>query len=117
MKQMEVHIMQQSYMLGCPEGQEERLQTAVKHVDAAMCGIRDTGKIRGREKIAVLAALNIAFDLLESQAATAAAEAAAAEAAAAPQPAPAPEPVAQATLDLDEPRMQALLERLDSALK
>ena len=113
MKQMEVHIMQQSYMLGCPEGQEERLQTAVNHVDAAMCGIRDSGKIRGREKIAVLAALNIAFDLLESQAAVAAA-------AANPQPtsvaAPAPQE-AQASADLEEPRMQALLERLDSALK
>lgn len=109
MKQMEVHIMQQSYMLGCPEGQEERLQTAVKHVDAAMCGIRDTGKIRGREKIAVLAALNIAFDLLESQAAAAAAPA--------PEPAPPAPETAQASLNLDEPRMQSLLERLNSALK
>ena len=65
MKQMEVHIMQQSYMLGCPEGQEERLMAAVKHVDEAMCGIRDTGKIRGRERIAVLAALNLAYSLIE----------------------------------------------------
>ena len=34
MKQLEVHIMQQSYMLGCPEGQEERLMAAVEAVTA-----------------------------------------------------------------------------------
>ncbi|WP_377015030.1 hypothetical protein [Comamonas sp. JC664] len=39
--------MQQSYMLGCPEGQEARLLAAVKQSMRAMSGIRDAGKIRG----------------------------------------------------------------------
>lgn len=122
MKQLEVHIMQQSYMLGCPEGQEARLLAAVKHVDGAMSGIRDAGKIRGRERIAVLAALNVAFDLLDMQvqnselsqtadalqAQVAAQTAAMADVQAAPGP--------QASLDWDEPRLQSVMQRLDAAL-
>ncbi len=63
MKQLEVQIMGQSYLLGCPEGGDSRLQEAVERVDTAMCKIRDGGKVRARERIAVLAALNLAFDL------------------------------------------------------
>jgi len=63
MKQLEVQILSQSYLLGCPEGGEARLLDAVERVDTAMCRIRDAGKVRARERIAVLAALNLAFDL------------------------------------------------------
>jgi len=62
MSQIEAQIMGQGYALGCPEGAEERLQQAVSAVDLAMCKIRDAGKIKARERIAVLAAINIAFD-------------------------------------------------------
>ena len=62
MKQLEVQIMGQSYLLGCPEGGEQRLLEAVEKVDTAMCRIRDAGKVKARERIAVLAALNLAFD-------------------------------------------------------
>ncbi len=63
MKQLEVQIMGQSYLLGCPDGGDSRLLDAVERVDTAMCRIRDAGKVRARERIAVLAALNLAFDL------------------------------------------------------
>ena len=63
MKQLEVQIMGQSYLLGCPEGGEAKLLEAVERVDTAMCKIRDAGKVRARDRIAVLAALNLAFDL------------------------------------------------------
>ena len=63
MKQLEVQIMGQSYLLGCPEGGEARLLDAVERVDTAMCKIRDAGKVRARDRIAVLAALNLAFDI------------------------------------------------------
>jgi cell division protein ZapA len=62
MKQIEVQIMSQSYLLGCPEGGEAQLMSAVGKVDAAMCKIRDAAKIKARERIAVLAALNLAFE-------------------------------------------------------
>ena len=65
MKQLEVQIMGQHYLLGCPEGGDSRLLEAVERVDAAMCKIRESGKVRARERIAVLAALNLAFDLAD----------------------------------------------------
>ena len=65
MKQLEVQIMGQSYLLGCPAGGESRLLESVERVDTAMCKIRDAGKVRARDRIAVLAALNLAFDLGE----------------------------------------------------
>jgi len=68
MKQIEVQIMGQGYLLGCPEGGEARLHEAVQRVDAAMCKIRDAGKIRARDRIAVLAALNLAFEPDEPEA-------------------------------------------------
>jgi cell division protein ZapA len=61
-KQIDVQIMGQSYILGCPVGGEESLLTAVRKVDEAMCKIRDAGKIKARDRIAVLAALNLAFE-------------------------------------------------------
>ncbi|MFZ4481458.1 MAG: cell division protein ZapA, partial [Rhodoferax sp.] len=72
MKQLEVQIMGQSYLLGCPEGGESPLLEAVQRVDSAMCRIRDGGKIKARDRIAVLAALNLAFDLSAQTAASAA---------------------------------------------
>ena len=61
--------MGQGYVLGCPEGGETRLGQAVAKVDEAMCKIRDAGKIKARDRIAVLAALNLAFDLTDRPAA------------------------------------------------
>jgi len=63
MKQLDVQIMGQSYLLGCPEDGDAKLLLAVERVDAAMCKIRDSGKIKARDRIAVLAALNLSFDL------------------------------------------------------
>ncbi|MFZ2737916.1 MAG: cell division protein ZapA [Burkholderiaceae bacterium] len=70
MKQLEVHIMGQSYVLGAPVDGEDRLQQAVARVDAAMCKIRDAGKVKARDRIAVLTALNLAFDLADRNATT-----------------------------------------------
>jgi cell division protein ZapA len=64
-KQVEVQIMGHGYVLGCPEDGESRLNQAVAKVDEAMCKIRDAGKIKARDRIAVLAALNLAFDLTD----------------------------------------------------
>ncbi|MEI6025456.1 MAG: cell division protein ZapA [Betaproteobacteria bacterium] len=65
MKQVEVTILGQGYILGCPEGGEARLGAAVAAVDREMCAIRDAGKIKARDRIAVLAALNLAYQLAE----------------------------------------------------
>jgi cell division protein ZapA len=65
MKQVEVTIRGQSYILGCPDGGESSLLEAVADVDREMSAIRDGGKVKARERIAVLAALNLAFALAE----------------------------------------------------
>ena len=116
MKQIEVKIMQQSYLLSCPEGQESRMLNAVERVDAAMTRIRDAGKVRARERIAVLAALNMAFEIGDHETAALAAkeqtEALLAAAAAATSA-----PVASAELsEDDEARVKNLLQRLDETL-
>ncbi len=107
MKQIEVQIMGQSYRLGCPEGGEQRMLEAVERVDTAMCRIRDAGKVKARDRIAVLAALNLAFDVADRSAAMQA------------------QPLAAAFVDSvpalprgteDDPRLAALLGRLDQAL-
>ena len=107
MKQIEVQIMQQSYLLGCPEGREARLLEAVERVDTAMTRIRDAGKVRSRERIAVLTALNIAFDLADREANDLSAAAQAAAEQAQQPPTESPEQQQQIT---------ALLQRLDEAL-
>ncbi|MBX9818005.1 MAG: cell division protein ZapA [Burkholderiaceae bacterium] len=107
MKQLEVQIMGQSYLLGCPEGGDARLLEAVERVDTAMCKIRDAGKVRARDRIAVLAALNLAFDLSERTAAATPAISETVSAAASL----ASNPAGDGSLLLN-----SLLERLDAAL-
>ena len=106
MKQLEVQIMGQSYLLGCPEGGESSLLDAVERVDSAMCKIRDAGKVRARDRIAVLAALNLASELSEQSAVALQASAAATSDMAAPG----------TEITGADPRLNALVERLDSVL-
>ncbi|MHB1200310.1 MAG: cell division protein ZapA [Polaromonas sp.] len=110
MKQLEVQIMGQSYLLGCPENGDARLLEAVSRVDAAMCKIRDAGKTKARDRIAVLAALNLAFELPD-RAANGAALAAPAAA-----PLQLPTDSLDATSQASQPQLAALLQRLDTAL-
>jgi cell division protein ZapA len=70
MKQVEVTILGQGYRLACPEGGEALLHAAVATVDREMSSIRDSGKVKARERIAVLAALNLAYRLAEQPPAT-----------------------------------------------
>ena len=74
-KQIDFKIMGQTYVLGCPDDQEKRLRETVARVDAAMCSIRDAGKVRGSERIAVMAALNLTFEFTQQQAAVESAQA------------------------------------------
>ena len=99
MKQMEVTIMGQSYLLGCPDGGEIAFLEAVGQVDREMSAIRDGGKVKARERIAVLAALNLAYALAERPAPVAAAAA-----------------VPTAPDSATEHAIEALVKRLDGAL-
>ena len=110
MKQVEVQIMQQSYLLACPEGRESRLLEAVERLDTAMCKIRDAGKVRARDRIAVLAALNFAFELADRETAELQAQAQARKSDPLSSASSAPAP--QASPD----RLGQLIRQLDAAL-
>jgi len=96
-KQVEVTIMGQGYILGCPAGGETLLTAAVASVDREMSAIRDGGKVKARERIAVLAALNLAYQLAERGGRGAAG-------------------ANRSAGDEHEPDIEALVQRLDAAL-
>ena len=106
MKQMEGTIMGQSYLLGCPEGGEAALTSAVAQVDREMSAIRDAGKVKARERMAVLAALNLAYQRAEQSRAPAPRQAA-------------PQAIQQASSEganLPAADVDALIRRIDAAL-
>jgi cell division protein ZapA len=59
--------MGQAYKLACKEGEETALLEAVTYLDEKMCAIRDTGKIKGNDRIAVMAALGVTAELLATK--------------------------------------------------
>ncbi len=62
-----VHILGKEYRIACPPGEREALFAAARYLNAKMRQIRDGGKVVGTERIAVLAALNIAHELLQAR--------------------------------------------------
>ena len=61
-----VKILDKDYQVACPEEQEAQLQASAKYLDKQMRGIRSSGKVIGLERIAVMAALNIGYELLRA---------------------------------------------------
>ena len=108
MKQVEVTILGQGYVLGCPEGGEALLASAVADVDREMSAIRDSGKVKARERIAVLAALNMAYQLAERRVAP--------PRAVRQSSAPAPAPAAGTVPDPASIDIAALMQRIDTVL-
>jgi cell division protein ZapA len=64
MIQLDVTIMGQPYRLACKEGEERTLQQAVTYLDGKMTALRDSGKVKGNDRIAVMAALSVAAEFL-----------------------------------------------------
>lgn len=63
-KGMAIQILGREFRVACPEGEEKQLQASVDFLNRRMKELRDTGKIVGNERIAVMAALNIAHEFL-----------------------------------------------------
>ncbi|MBQ5941325.1 MULTISPECIES: cell division protein ZapA [unclassified Massilia] len=61
---LDVTIMGQPYRLACREGEERTLREAVHYLDGKMCALRDSGKVKGTDRIAVMAALSVAAEFL-----------------------------------------------------
>lgn len=58
-----VHILDKEYLVACPPDAREGLRQAAAQLDQKMREIRQTGKVYGTERIAVMAALNLTYDL------------------------------------------------------
>ena len=66
-KGLDVTIMGREFRIACPEDEQKSLLVSVDYLDKKMREIRDTGKVIGIERIAIMAALNITHDLLSSR--------------------------------------------------
>ena len=64
MIQIDVTIMGQPYRLACKEGEERTLRQAVSYLDGKMTALRESGKVKGNDRIAVMAALSVAAEFL-----------------------------------------------------
>lgn len=63
---LEVKILEKEYLIACPDEEKPSLRTAADHLDKKMREIRASGKVHGTERIAVMAALNITYELMQS---------------------------------------------------
>ena len=66
-KGLDVSIMGREFRVACPEDDQDELLAAVSYLDRKMREIRDSGKVIGVERIAIMAALNIAHELLTTR--------------------------------------------------
>ena len=59
-----LHILDKEYRVSCPAEERSNLEQAARHLDTTMRDIRNSGKVIGVERIAVMAALNISHEML-----------------------------------------------------
>ena len=120
MRNIDVTIMGHGYRLTCEEGGEAELMQAVATVDRQMSAIRDAGRVKARDRIAVLAALKLAAALPEAgEGAAAATTPKATSVASSKAKAGRPTPSLGAGAASDAPldaAIDALIARLDAAL-
>jgi cell division protein ZapA len=66
-KNIDINILGRSYKIACEEGEREALLEAVAYLDGKMAAIKNAGKVNGVDRIAVMAALNIAHEFLSTK--------------------------------------------------
>jgi cell division protein ZapA len=64
---MRVHILDKEYLVNCPDTERDALFASAEFLSGKMKEIRDSGKVVGADRIAVMAALNMAHELLEQR--------------------------------------------------
>lgn len=63
-----VTILDKEYRVGCPEDERDALLKSAQYLDEKMREIRDSGKVIGADRIAVMAALNIVNEMMQQKA-------------------------------------------------
>jgi len=67
-KPIDIEILGREFTVSCTDEEREGLLQAVSYLDSRMREIRDAGKIVGLDRIAIMAALNIAHEMLNASA-------------------------------------------------
>jgi cell division protein ZapA len=65
--QVNIKILEKEYQISCPASERAALLDSAEMLNRKMREIRDTGKVIGLDRIAVMAALNMANELLRSR--------------------------------------------------
>ena len=63
-----INLLGREFRVGCPEGEEQQLMASVEYLNRKMKELRDTGKVVGNERIALMAALNVTHEYLTKRA-------------------------------------------------
>ena len=63
-KPVAVNILDKEYLISCNDEEREQLHTAVTFLNMKMKEVKDSGKVIGSERVAVMTALNISHELL-----------------------------------------------------
>jgi cell division protein ZapA len=61
---MKVYILDKEYLVACPEEERDALRESAKYLNDRMTEIRGSGKVVGMDRIAVMAALNLAHEVV-----------------------------------------------------
>ena len=88
-----IRILEKEYQVSCPAEEKANLLASVELLNKKMREIRDSGKVIGLDRIAIMAALNLANELLKRSGDE------------------------RQLKDIIVPRVRAMSERLDAALK
>ena len=69
-----ISLLGREFRVACPEGEQKQLMASVDYLNKKLKEVRDVGKVVGNERIAIMAALNIAHELMSNPGKAAAAQ-------------------------------------------
>ena len=62
-----ISLLGREFRVACPDGEEKQLLASADYLNRKLKEVRDTGKVAGNERIAIMAALNIAHELVSNK--------------------------------------------------
>ena len=62
-----LNILGREFRVACPEGEEKQLVASADYLNRKVREVRDTGKVAGNERLAIMAALNIAHEMMTNR--------------------------------------------------
>ena len=64
---VKIHVLDREFLIACPEDEKAALLRSAAYLNEKMQEIRDRGKVVGIDRIAVMAALNLAHEVLQAK--------------------------------------------------